>query len=176
MLVLGATGALGSVAVQAARLLGAGRVVAAALGGPGFERLERLGADVVVALDGPGDPVAALRDATEGGADVVVDPLWGAPALAAMQPPQMARGTSTGVMAGLELSYGHGGARPRHRAVRLRGVPRPDRRAPRRLSPRDGGRGRRCDPRGRRGGAARPCRRRVERQARGAGTKLVIVP
>ena len=104
VLVLGATGALGSVAVQAARLLGAGRVVAAALGGPGFERLERLGADAVVALDGPGDPVAALRDATEGGADVVVDPLWGAPALAAMQAAAHgARHIQMGHMAGLEL-------------------------------------------------------------------------
>jgi NADPH2:quinone reductase len=85
VLVLGATGALGSVAVQAARLLGAGRVVAAARAGERLERLRDRGADAVVALDGGGDPAAALREATGGGADVTIDALWGEPALAAMR-------------------------------------------------------------------------------------------
>src|ERR1700754_2076400 len=47
VLVLGATGAVGSAAVQIARELGAGRVIAAALPD---ERLARLGADEVVAF------------------------------------------------------------------------------------------------------------------------------
>ena len=85
VLVLGATGALGSVAVQAARLLGAGRVVAAARAGERLERLRDRGADAVVALDGGGDSAAALREATGGGADVTIDALWGEPALAAMR-------------------------------------------------------------------------------------------
>ncbi|MEV5328967.1 hypothetical protein AB0K67_32970 [Nonomuraea sp. NPDC052634] len=109
VLVLGATGTVGTAAVQIARALGAGRVVAAARSS---ERLHRLDADAVVELDGAGgggasgtdghggdggrgatggggegaggDLVAAIREATGGGADVIIDPLWGPPALAAM--------------------------------------------------------------------------------------------
>ncbi len=105
VLVLGATGALGTVAVQAARMQGAGRVVAAALDEPGIERLETLGADAVVVLDGAADLPKRLREATEGGSDVVIDPVWGGPALAAMQAAARgARHIQIGHMAGLELS------------------------------------------------------------------------
>ena len=85
VLVLGATGAVGNVAVQAASLLGAGRVVAAARGGARLERLLERGADAVVDLDGEEDLAAALTEATKGGAQVTVDPLWGEPAVAAMK-------------------------------------------------------------------------------------------
>ena len=85
VLVLGATGAVGNVAVQAARRLGAGRVVAAARGGARLERMLQRGADAVVDLDGEEDLAAALKEATEGGAQVIVDPLWGEPAVAAMK-------------------------------------------------------------------------------------------
>jgi NADPH2:quinone reductase len=85
VLVLGASGAVGSVAVQAARLLGAERIVAA---GRDIEKLERaaeLGADATVELDGP-DLSERLREACGGdGATVVVDPLWGEPARAATE-------------------------------------------------------------------------------------------
>jgi NADPH2:quinone reductase len=84
VLVLGATGAMGSVAVQAAKLLGAGRVVAAARGGERLERMRDRGADSLVDLDTDEDLTAALKEATEGGADVIADPLWGEPAVAAM--------------------------------------------------------------------------------------------
>jgi NADPH:quinone reductase-like Zn-dependent oxidoreductase len=85
VLVLGAKGAVGNVAVQAARILGAGRVVAAARGGERLERARERGADALVNLDSEDDLPAALEEATHGGADVIVDPLWGAPALAAME-------------------------------------------------------------------------------------------
>jgi len=85
VLVLGATGALGSVAVQAARVLGAGRVVAAARGSERLDRLRDRGADAIVALDRGGDLADALREAAGGGPDVVIDALWGEPALAAMR-------------------------------------------------------------------------------------------
>lgn len=84
VLVLGATGAVGNVAVQAARILGAGRVVAAARGGERLERMSERGADALVDLDAEQDLAAALTEATGGGANVIVDPLWGPPALAAM--------------------------------------------------------------------------------------------
>ena len=84
VLVLGATGTVGSVAVQAARLLGASRLVAAGRDEVRLERSLRLGADAAVHLDGA-DLEQALRDAfPDGGPDLVVDPLWGPPALAAI--------------------------------------------------------------------------------------------
>lgn len=80
VLVLGASGAVGQAAVQAARLLGAGRVVAAARSPEGLERVRELGADATVEIgegDGPEELGKRLRDAAGGGVDVTVDPLWG---------------------------------------------------------------------------------------------------
>ena len=86
VLVLGATGTVGLVAVQAARMLGAGRVVAAGRNEDGLERARRLGADAVVRLDESHDVAETLRDACGAdGPSLVVDPLWG-PALAAALP------------------------------------------------------------------------------------------
>jgi NADPH:quinone reductase-like Zn-dependent oxidoreductase len=84
VLVLGATGAVGNVAVQVAKILGAGRVVAAARGGERLERMLDRGADAIVELELGGDLTWALKGATRGGPDVILDPLWGSPALAAM--------------------------------------------------------------------------------------------
>lgn len=87
VLVLGASGVVGLIAVQAARLLGAGRVVAAARNEAGLRRARELGADATVRLgESEADELtAAFRDATGGGADVIVDPLWGEPAAAAIE-------------------------------------------------------------------------------------------
>jgi NADPH:quinone reductase len=84
MLVTGATGAVGLVAVQLAKLMGAARVVAA---GRNPERLERalsLGADAAVELGGD-DLRRRFAEAAEGRLDVVLDPLWGEPARAAIE-------------------------------------------------------------------------------------------
>jgi NADPH2:quinone reductase len=79
VLVLGASGASGLVAVQAAKALGAGRVVAAGRDLSKLERARELGADDVVALDGD------LAAASGGdGPTVVIDPLWGEPIAAAV--------------------------------------------------------------------------------------------
>jgi NADPH:quinone reductase len=80
LLVLGATGTVGTVAVQTARLLGARRVVAA---GRDREALDRLPADEKVALEG--DLVEAFREACDGGPTLVFDPLWGEPGAAAVE-------------------------------------------------------------------------------------------
>jgi len=86
VLVLGATGSVGLVAVQSAKLLGAGRVVAAGRSKEGLERAVALGADATVRLDESDDLVTAIRDAFEGdGPSFVFDPLWGPPAAAAVQ-------------------------------------------------------------------------------------------
>jgi NADPH2:quinone reductase len=84
-LVLGSSGALGQIAVQGARLLGAGRVVAAARDGESLDHARHeLGADAVVELGGEGDLTEHFKEAAGGGFDVVVDPLWGEPAMAAL--------------------------------------------------------------------------------------------
>src|SRR5919198_6530601 len=80
VLVLGATGTVGTVAVQAARLLGARKVVAA---GRDRDALEGLDADAKVRLEG--DLVEAFREACDGGPTLVFDPLWGEPAVAAAE-------------------------------------------------------------------------------------------
>jgi NADPH:quinone reductase len=71
VLILGATGVVGQIGVQAARLLGAGRVIAA---GRSAEKLAKLDADATVHLPATADE---LRDAAGGAIDVVLDPLWG---------------------------------------------------------------------------------------------------
>jgi NADPH2:quinone reductase len=83
VLVLGATGAVGRVAVQAARLNGAGRVVAAGRDAAGLERATQLGADATVRVDQP-DLTEAIRRAAEGHVDVVIDALWGSAAVSAL--------------------------------------------------------------------------------------------
>ncbi|MCW3063666.1 MAG: Alcohol dehydrogenase zinc-binding domain protein [Solirubrobacterales bacterium] len=84
VLVLGASGAVGQIAVQAAKLLGAVHVVAAARSEAGLERARELGADATVRLDGDREAVTErLRAAAEGDLDLAFDPLWGEPALAA---------------------------------------------------------------------------------------------
>jgi NADPH2:quinone reductase len=76
---------VGQIAVQAAQLLGAGRVVAAARNPEALERARGLGADAIVRATGEGDLAAELREAAGGaGFDVVLDPLWGPPAVAAI--------------------------------------------------------------------------------------------
>ena len=86
VLVLGATGTVGLVAVQAARVLGAGRVVAAGRNPEALERARAAGADEVVRLDEEDDLVGAFRAACGGeGPTLVVDPLWGAPLAAAVE-------------------------------------------------------------------------------------------
>jgi NADPH2:quinone reductase len=79
VLVLGATGTAGAVALQAARLLGASRVVGAGRDPERLERARDLGADEAVPLEG--DELAdRLRDACGGdGPTLVVDLLWGEP-------------------------------------------------------------------------------------------------
>ena len=91
VLVLGASGTVGQVAVQAARLLGAGRVIAACRDPHGRARAAELGADAVADLTAPrgGDEVAVLADrladACGGTVDLVLDPVWGPPAQAALR-------------------------------------------------------------------------------------------
>ena len=86
VLVLGATGSVGLVAVQTAKLLGAGRVVAAGRSAAGLERTAAHGADATLRLDEAEDLVTAFKEAFGGrGPSYVFDPLWGEPAAAAVE-------------------------------------------------------------------------------------------
>ncbi len=78
VLILGGSGVVGQIAVQAARLQGAGRVVVLARSPSGRELTERLGADATVALTSDETAVAqGLKDAVGTGANVVIDLLGG---------------------------------------------------------------------------------------------------
>jgi NADPH:quinone reductase-like Zn-dependent oxidoreductase len=81
VLILGATGVAGKLAVQISKLLGAGRVVAAGRNPQVLGTLEKLGADATIQLDESGQDLAQTfaRQTGESGYDVIVDFLWGAP-------------------------------------------------------------------------------------------------
>lgn len=105
VLVLGATGTLGQIALQLARILGADRVVGAARDATALQRLLDRGlADAVVPL-GQGDDAAALKAASGAGYDVVLDGVCGAPMLAALKATRWgARILTIGTGAGRELN------------------------------------------------------------------------
>lgn len=85
VLVLGASGTVGQVGIQVARLHRAGRVIAACRDAHGRQRATGLGADVVVDLTGddPAPIAGRLAEASAGRLDLVLDPVWGIPAEAA---------------------------------------------------------------------------------------------
>lgn len=113
VLVLGATGATGGLAITAARLMGAGRVIAA---GRRRAVLDALGADATIDLALPDDALrAAFAAEAARGIDLVIDYVWGRPAellldaltttdLHAVAPSEAGvRLVSVGAMAGPEL-------------------------------------------------------------------------
>ena len=106
VLILGATGTLGQIALQLARILGAGRVVGAARDAAALQRLlERGLADAVVPLGQGADDAAALKAAAGAGYDVVLDGVCGAPMLAALKATRWgARILTIGTGAGRELN------------------------------------------------------------------------
>jgi NADPH:quinone reductase-like Zn-dependent oxidoreductase len=82
ILILGATGMAGQLAIQVAKRMGARRIVAAGRNPEVLETLASLGADSVVSLDQPRDEMIAAfrREWDRDGIDVVLDYVWGAPA------------------------------------------------------------------------------------------------
>jgi NADPH:quinone reductase-like Zn-dependent oxidoreductase len=82
VLILGATGVAGQLAVQVARRLGARRIIAAGRNPQALEQLKTLGADAVISLDQDQTSLVSAFHAELAGAgvDVVLDYLWGQPA------------------------------------------------------------------------------------------------
>jgi NADPH:quinone reductase-like Zn-dependent oxidoreductase len=84
VLVLAAAGNAGKMAVQVAKLFGAGRIVAAARGADRLAEVPALGATDTVLLEGEADDIAKRLGEAAGDVDVVIDYLWGEPGAAAM--------------------------------------------------------------------------------------------
>jgi NADPH:quinone reductase-like Zn-dependent oxidoreductase len=80
VLILGATGVSGKLAVRIAALLGAGKVVAAGREAPILDSLPEMGAGAIIDLKQPDDEVcdAFAREAGDG-YDIILDFLWGHP-------------------------------------------------------------------------------------------------
>ncbi|MFI6338069.1 zinc-binding alcohol dehydrogenase family protein [Streptomyces sp. NPDC050535] len=91
VLVLGATGNAGQLAVRIAKHLGAAHVVGAGRDAERLELLPGLGADETVSLLGDPDKVADQLGRSAGDADVVIDYLWGPAAEHAMPALLLAR-------------------------------------------------------------------------------------
>jgi len=83
VVVLGATGVVGMIAVQVARLLGARSIVAVGRSPERLQAARELGATATAQSGDPG-LAEALRAATADGANVVIDTLCGAPAEAGL--------------------------------------------------------------------------------------------
>ena len=81
VLILGATGVTGQLAVQIAKLLGAKRVIGAGRNARVLSRLRELGADATIQLDQPEDSLkeAFAREAGDAGFDMIIDYVWGRP-------------------------------------------------------------------------------------------------
>jgi NADPH:quinone reductase-like Zn-dependent oxidoreductase len=82
VLILGATGVAGKLAIKIAKLLGANRVVAAGRNQQALSTLHQFGADATVHLDLPANDLsdAFAREAGQSGFQVVLDYVWGRPA------------------------------------------------------------------------------------------------
>jgi NADPH:quinone reductase-like Zn-dependent oxidoreductase len=91
VLILGATGSAGQLAIQIAKHLGAGEVIAAGRDTHKLAALAALGADATIDLSAGAEEVAAELTATAGNVDVVLDYLWGPPAEAAIMPVLLGR-------------------------------------------------------------------------------------
>jgi NADPH2:quinone reductase len=121
VLVLGASGAVGLVAVQAARILGASRIVAAARDADALEKARELGAHALVPLLEGSDPSQlgdAFTEAAGRPLDVVIDPLWGHPAEAALEAAGFsARHVQLGQSAGAEATLSSGTIRGKSLAI-----------------------------------------------------------
>jgi len=82
VLVNGATGVSGRIAIQVAKMLGAGRVVGTGTNETSLNLLESLGADAVIDLKQSDEQLleAFEKEKGESGFDIVIDFLWGHPA------------------------------------------------------------------------------------------------
>jgi NADPH:quinone reductase-like Zn-dependent oxidoreductase len=103
VLVLGATGNAGAMAIQIAKRLGAGRVVGAGRDPGRLGTLTALGADEVVPLTDDGDAMDTALGAAAGEVDIVLDYVWGTPAQRAMMALLFARSDRSRAMNWIQI-------------------------------------------------------------------------
>jgi NADPH:quinone reductase-like Zn-dependent oxidoreductase len=103
VLVLGATGNAGAMAIQIAKRLGAGRVVGAGRDPGRLGTLTALGADEVVPLTDDGDATDSALGAAAGEVDIVLDYVWGKPAQRAMMALLFARSDRSRAMNWIQI-------------------------------------------------------------------------
>ena len=112
VLVLGATGSAGQMAVQIAKHLGAGHVIAAGRNPERLALLTELGADTTISLGGDPDTTGRSLGMAAAEVDVVIDYLWG-PATEHIMPAVLAHRTDKrrpliwieiGSMSGLQIT------------------------------------------------------------------------
>ncbi len=103
VLVLGATGNAGTMAVQVARLLGAGTVIAAGRNQERLTALPALGAEVSVQLTEDAGATDAALAAAAAEVDIVLDYLWGEPARRAVVALLMARADRSRVLDWIQI-------------------------------------------------------------------------
>ncbi|MBU0538368.1 MAG: zinc-binding alcohol dehydrogenase family protein [Gammaproteobacteria bacterium] len=112
VLINGATGASGRLAIQIAKHLGAGRVIATGRNPATEADLRALGADEFIPLNQGTDALAQrFRDEIANGVDIVLDYLWG---------------PSAGAFITAATSHGAGDAAPRIRFVNIGGLGGPE--------------------------------------------------
>jgi NADPH:quinone reductase-like Zn-dependent oxidoreductase len=127
LLVIGATGNAGSMAVRIGKALGAGRVIAA---GRNRERLEHLlgeGADEIIPISPDAEETARAFATVAADVDAVLDYVWGPGTERAMEAIDQARAdhvqlldwVQVGGMGGMEITLG--GHLFRHNALRISG-------------------------------------------------------
>ena len=118
VLVLAASGVLGAIAMQVARLIGAGRIVACARDERSLARAKELGADAVVDLKQTAGLTDRIREASGGQLNVVIDPVWGVPGVAALEAMSpLGRFVQLGQSAGPEAVVKSGVVRGRYLSV-----------------------------------------------------------
>jgi NADPH:quinone reductase-like Zn-dependent oxidoreductase len=106
VLINGATGASGRLAIQIAKHLGARRVIATGRNEASVEGLRALGADGLIALDQPAEKLTEVfrREMRESGVNVILDYLWG---------------VSAECLIGAAAGHGSGEGEPRIRYVQI---------------------------------------------------------
>jgi len=118
VLILAASGVLGGIAIQVARLLGAGRIVAGARDEQGLARSLELGAHSTVDLKQTDGLTERIREASGGQLNVVIDPLWGVPGVAALEAMSpFGRFVQLGASAGAEAVVKSGVVRGRYLSI-----------------------------------------------------------
>ncbi|KQU56221.1 hypothetical protein ASG84_20900 [Rhodococcus sp. Leaf278] len=139
VVILGGTGVVGRLAVQAARLLGAGSITVVGRDENALESTRELGATATVAIGDKSveELSSAIRQASSG-ADVVVDYAWGTVALAALHagnrlvrlvqigdragaettvPAQLMRSLGASILGFMPLHYGQGATSQAYRTL-----------------------------------------------------------